>query len=279
MEMYHAPYTPNHRYWTGLLLLIRVVLYLVSAFNPSGDPRVTISATNFIMTGLLLYIATFSIRMYKNRFINAMEMITYFNIIVLSIFTCTIDADTNQAIITNISISVTFIQLTLVIVYHVYNYTSRGAFTLIQECVTYVKVTKLTSKERKQHKHKGYHQLHEILHFTDCPPNDFQVQLQSAEPTVTVSVVELPKPQLAPATPPPVETIEEKSNHESTDEQQAISSEQDGITAMNPSTAKCNYSGDEVATSNEISKIFETENVNGNSIEENCINQQCESNV
>ena len=43
---------------SGLLLLIRVNVYLVSAFNPSGDLRVTLLATNFIVTTLLLYIAT-----------------------------------------------------------------------------------------------------------------------------------------------------------------------------------------------------------------------------
>ena len=38
LEPYHAPYTFQHRYWTGLLLLVRVVLYIISAVNVSGDP-------------------------------------------------------------------------------------------------------------------------------------------------------------------------------------------------------------------------------------------------
>ena len=105
-----VPYTSKHRYWTGLLLLVWVSVYLVSAFNPSqGDPRLTLSATTFIMTSLFLYIATFGVRMYKNHF---METLTYFNIIALSIFTWyTIDADTNQTTITNVSDGITFIQL------------------------------------------------------------------------------------------------------------------------------------------------------------------------
>ena len=36
---YHLPYKANHRYWTGLLLLARVILYLVAAVDVSGDPR------------------------------------------------------------------------------------------------------------------------------------------------------------------------------------------------------------------------------------------------
>ena len=45
LELYHAPYTFGQRYWTGLLLLMRVVLYIVSAINVSGNPRVAVVST------------------------------------------------------------------------------------------------------------------------------------------------------------------------------------------------------------------------------------------
>ena len=89
LEVYHVPYTPKHRYWTGLLLFVRVIVYLVSAFNPSGDPRITLLSTNFIVSCLFLYIAMFSIRIYKYWFVNALEMFTYFNIITLATSPCT----------------------------------------------------------------------------------------------------------------------------------------------------------------------------------------------
>ena len=38
IETYHAPYTSEHRYWTGLLLFVRAVVYIVSAVNVSGKP-------------------------------------------------------------------------------------------------------------------------------------------------------------------------------------------------------------------------------------------------
>ena len=37
LEPNHAPYTPKHRYWTGLLLIIRVLLFLSSLLNFSLD--------------------------------------------------------------------------------------------------------------------------------------------------------------------------------------------------------------------------------------------------
>jgi hypothetical protein len=39
MDAYLAPHTLKSRYWTGLLLFIRVVIYILSAVNVSGDPN------------------------------------------------------------------------------------------------------------------------------------------------------------------------------------------------------------------------------------------------
>ena len=49
LDAYHAPYKPKHRFWTGLLLFIRCALFLVFAFNISGNDSVNllvISSTN-----------------------------------------------------------------------------------------------------------------------------------------------------------------------------------------------------------------------------------------
>ena len=232
METYLVPYTPRHRYWTGLLLLVRVSIYLVSSFNPSGDPRIILSATNFIMSSLLLYIATFGVRMYKNRFINTMEALTYFNIIALSIFTWyTIDADTNQTAVTNISVGITFIQLIAVIVYHAYKHMNQKLFATIQASVICIKVTlkgKFSKKKQRlnvNHKpilgpDEDVHQFYELLEsdMIDCPvnTNDYNIpQVKPKPPEPTQSIVEPPKPLLIPAIPPPLEAIKEEQELES----------------------------------------------------------------
>ena len=35
IEIYHTPHTAKHCYWTGLLLLVLVIVYLISAFSLS----------------------------------------------------------------------------------------------------------------------------------------------------------------------------------------------------------------------------------------------------
>ena len=84
IESYHAPYNFKHRYWTGLLLLLRVVLYLVSALNPSGDPQVPLMATMLAVGSLFVL----DIRnVYKKIPVNIIEMTIIFNILVFTIIT------------------------------------------------------------------------------------------------------------------------------------------------------------------------------------------------
>ncbi len=48
LDAYTGPYKDNHGYWTGLLLLARVVFVLVFAFNVLGNPAVNIMAVTII---------------------------------------------------------------------------------------------------------------------------------------------------------------------------------------------------------------------------------------
>ena len=129
METYHAPYTPRHRYWTGLLLIVRAILFIVSAINFYGDPRVTLLSTIIIVSLLFFYKAFFNIRIYKNWLINAMETFTYLNIVILATFTWyTFDAKGNQQAVAHTSVGIVFIMLLFVIAYHVYRYSNIPQF-------------------------------------------------------------------------------------------------------------------------------------------------------
>ena len=127
---YHNPYTPRHRYWTGLLLLVRVIVYLISAFSVSIDPRITLLSTVVIMCCLLLYKTAFIIRAYKNWLLNAMESFVYFNIAVFTILTWYTYDDfqygiynqTRQKVPAYISVGIMLILCLLVIIFHIYRY-------------------------------------------------------------------------------------------------------------------------------------------------------------
>ena len=222
LEIYHVPYTSKHRYWTGLLLLIRLSVYLVFAF---GDSRITLLSTSFITSCLVIYTAVFRVRIYKQWFINAMEMFTYFNIIALSVFTLYIfDTDKNQAAVTNISVGITFAQLLVVISYHTYKYANHKVFSRIQESVICKKINeKLRLREQKRLSYQpppadsDIHQFHQLLDMIDRPvnTNDYNITQVCSKPVEpTYSVVEVPKPHLTPP-PPPLEEIREEPEPES----------------------------------------------------------------
>jgi hypothetical protein len=81
IEPYHAPYTAEYRYWTGLRLFVHTLLYLISVLNFSLDPQVDLLAMIFIVGGLIFLKGVTAKRVYKNWPIDIMETAIYFNLI------------------------------------------------------------------------------------------------------------------------------------------------------------------------------------------------------
>ena len=132
IEPYHAPYTFEQRYWTGLLLLARVLVYIVSAVNVSGDPRVALVSTVIVVTSLPIIKSIMERKIYKTWLIGFIEMIMYINIIAFAAFTWyTFDAKKNQTIVAYISVMLTFALLLAVIAFHILQYT--GLLSIIQK--------------------------------------------------------------------------------------------------------------------------------------------------
>ena len=125
---YNAPYNQKHRYWTGLLLLIRVTLYLVSALNRSGDPKVPLVAT-IVVIGFLFMLDKDRC---KNSAVGFIESTIYLNILVLATFSWyTVDSSGYENLhVATIYIStlIVFAQLVFVIIYHSYRYTKLQQF-------------------------------------------------------------------------------------------------------------------------------------------------------
>ena len=125
MEQYHAPYTPKHRYWTGMLLLIRVALYIiVSVVNVSSDPAINLLAIGVVMTLLLIHAQRCN-PIYTRSPLEMLEMLCYMNLLLL----CLINfyfivkdshSQTAAACVSTISVSVTILLLLIVLCYHLY---------------------------------------------------------------------------------------------------------------------------------------------------------------
>ena len=75
MDAYHAPYTPKCRYWTGLLLLVRLGLFLAFAFNALGERSVNLLLISSTTLGLAMWYILVD-RVYSNWYLNTLEVVS-----------------------------------------------------------------------------------------------------------------------------------------------------------------------------------------------------------
>ena len=83
---YHVPYNSRYRYWTGLLLLVRVILYIIASLTVSDKPQVSLLATIILIVGLYLFKGGMGLTMFKKSFADIVETIVFFNLIALAAF-------------------------------------------------------------------------------------------------------------------------------------------------------------------------------------------------
>ena len=56
LDAYTGPYKSKHRYWTGLLLLVRVILYAIFSLNFAGDPAINLLVISILMLLTMTYL-------------------------------------------------------------------------------------------------------------------------------------------------------------------------------------------------------------------------------
>ena len=204
IETYHMPYTPKHRYWTGLLLTVRVVLYLVAAVNISNDP--TVALTSIIFTVCCIFgLRQFSgSKMYRKWPVLVLETFFYLNILSFATFTWySLDkpASTNQEAAAYTSITLTLLVLLFIILYHVYIYST--VFSRIKNTKLGIIIDRLftdADPKPKLERHwspppdDDIHRFNELLDVIDRPVNtdDYEVPVKQQKPVKpTQSVVEV----------------------------------------------------------------------------------------
>ena len=213
IETYHTPYTPKHRYWTGLLLIVRIILYLVSAVNVSNDPTVALTAIIFAMCCIFALSRFMGSRLYKKWSVDVLETFFYLNILCFATFTwyC-LGEYRNKEAAAYTSVIITFIVLLLIILYHVYTHTT--VFSKVKKTRLGIMISGLLTKTvdpKQKFKHQNtpppdddIHRFNELLDVIDRPvnTNNYTVPLtctqKPREPTH--SVIEVYHPHLEPST-------------------------------------------------------------------------------
>ena len=212
IETYHTPYHPKHRYWTGLLLIIRIVLYLIAAANVSNDPTIALTAIIFMVCCIVLLKGLTRSKLHKKLLTDLLETFFYFNILFFAIFSWYSlgSKHTHQQTITNTSVIATIIVSLLIILCHVYANTrlfSKVKKTKFDKTINWLFIDADSKPARRLHPYNpppddDIHRFDELLDELDCPVNtdDYNTAslLRPAPLEPTFSVVHVHKPNFAP---------------------------------------------------------------------------------
>ena len=119
MDAYHGPYSFKQCYWTGLLLFVRILLYIISSVNVSGEPSINLLAVSVCITCLLLLKGSLSTKIYKQWLLDILELVWYFNIAIF----CTsrlmnLASQRNEMVTAFISLTIAFLMFVLITGYH-----------------------------------------------------------------------------------------------------------------------------------------------------------------
>ena len=165
-DAYTGPYQDKHRYWTGFLLLVRAILFLIFSVNIFGDPAINL--LTIVATVLFLFIKlAVSKGVYKIQYINILEYTFIFNLGTLSAASLyTRLTNGNQSALTYTSVSIAFVTFCGITVYH-----ATIRITSSQERCQYLirNITELKRKLLRARQPQQSHEEEEQTNLVDLP--------------------------------------------------------------------------------------------------------------
>lgn len=129
LDSYYAPYKVKTRYWTGFLLLVRCVLYIVFSFNSLGGTNYSLLAIiiGFSGVGTITWLAK---GIYRHFYIDVIEVSIYMNLITLSA-SAAILPETYKELVTYILVGIVFVNALGIVVYQIHlHYFAKSALWL-----------------------------------------------------------------------------------------------------------------------------------------------------
>ena len=120
LDAYTGPYTDEGRYWTGLLLVVRIILFAASGFSHSnGITSLNVTLSNVVVVLLLILPWLLRTGIYHKRWLNILECSFLMNLGVLSTGTQYLFYyKQRQEWLTHMSIGLAFTTFFIILIYH-----------------------------------------------------------------------------------------------------------------------------------------------------------------
>ena len=82
IDAFQGPYGNRYRFWTGLMLILRVVLYIIYASNYDDDLSINLFCT-IMVVGPVAMFCLVRLSVYEKRFVNLLEAVSLLNLVCL----------------------------------------------------------------------------------------------------------------------------------------------------------------------------------------------------
>lgn len=118
-DAYTGPYKMKHRYWAGLLLLLRICIFIVFSLNTLGDPSINLLTITALVMCVFAYLSMVG-GVYKRWYLNLIEMAFMLNLGILSaVCHYVLSADLSILPYTNTSVAIAFVLFVCICFCHV----------------------------------------------------------------------------------------------------------------------------------------------------------------
>ena len=146
LDACHAPYSNKHRYWTGLLLLIRCILFLI--FASVGDDSANLLVISSVMAGTITLAFVMS-AVYKKWYLGVLEVSFLLNMVVLAAATYHVTlSGGSQAAVTFTSLVIAFTTFAGIVIFHIFlQLRSTNCFQKMQLAVNKEQISSQDNKE------------------------------------------------------------------------------------------------------------------------------------
>ena len=179
MDTYHAPYKKQTRYWTGLLLFVRLFLFAFDAINSDSELILIITTS---VTAVLAALAYVHKGIYENHFNGILEAFFIANLCFFAAVTYHIKtscaAGVSQDRVAHIFVGLAFAAFICIILFHIY--------MILRETALWKKIPKFSNVKK--------YFLHGKEENNNTIPDDCQQSFNLIAPTTTI--VELREPLL-----------------------------------------------------------------------------------
>ena len=123
IDAYTGPFKDKYRFWTGLCLIVRLMLTVVFSFTTTLQSKLNNYIILLIVNAMVVFIAV-SGRVYKDKHLTVLEIFSYLNIICLCVmtvlFTDSYSHVVSIIVIVSVSVSIEILLFFIIVTVHCY---------------------------------------------------------------------------------------------------------------------------------------------------------------